>query len=192
MKVGIYMGLLLDKAIVFAVNAHRGQLRKGSNAPYILHPMEAAAIVAAMTDDEEVIAAAVLHDTVEDTAVTLDEICEQFGKRVAELVAAESENKREDKPAASTWKIRKEETIEHLKTAPKEVKMLTLGDKISNIRSICRDYEAQGDALWQRFNQKDKNEHRWYYKSIADCLSDLCEYPAYKEYVFLAEKTFGE
>lgn len=192
MKVGIYMGLLLDKAIVFAVNAHRGQLRKGSNAPYILHPMEAAAIVAAMTDDEEVIAAAVLHDTVEDTAVTLDEICEQFGKRVAELVAAESENKREDKPAASTWKIRKEETIEHLKTAPKEVKMLTLGDKLSNIRSICRDYEAQGDALWQRFNQKDKNEHRWYYKSIADCLSDLCEYPAYKEYVFLAEKTFGE
>ena len=192
MKVGIYMGLLLDKAIVFAVNAHRGQLRKGSNAPYILHPMEAAAIVAAMTDDEEVIAAAVLHDTVEDTAVTLDEICEQFGKRVAELVAAESENKREDKPAASTWKIRKEETIEHLKTAPKEVKMLTLGDKLSNIRSICRDYEAQGDALWQRFNQKDKNEHRWYYKSIADCLSDLCEYPAYKEYAFLAEKTFGE
>ena len=192
MKVGVYMGLLLDKAIIFAVNAHRGQLRKGSNAPYILHPMEAAAIVAAMTDDEEVIAAAVLHDTVEDTAVTLDEICEQFGKRVAELVAAESENKREDKPAASTWKIRKEETIEHLKTAPKEVKMLTLGDKLSNIRSICRDYEAQGDALWQRFNQKDKNEHRWYYKSIADCLSDLCEYPAYKEYVFLAEKTFGE
>ena len=192
MKVGVYMGLLLDKAIIFAVNAHRGQLRKGSNAPYILHPMEAAAIVAAMTDDEEVIAAAVLHDTVEDTAVTLDEICKQFGKRVAELVAAESENKREDKPAASTWKIRKEETIEHLKTAPKEVKMLTLGDKLSNIRSICRDYEAQGDALWQRFNQKDKNEHRWYYKSIADCLSDLCEYPAYKEYVFLAEKTFGE
>ena len=192
MKVGVYMGLLLDKAIIFAVNAHRGQLRKGTNTPYILHPMEAAAIVGSMTNDDEVIAAAVLHDTVEDTAVTLDEICEQFGKRVAELVAAESENKREDKSAASTWKIRKEETIEHLKTAPKEVKMLTLGDKLSNIRSICRDYEAQGDALWQRFNQKDKNEHRWYYKSIADCLSDLREYPAYKEYVLLAEKTFGE
>ncbi len=192
MKVGVYMGLLLDNAIIFAVNAHRGQLRKGTNAPYILHPMEAAAIVGSMTDDDEVIAAAVLHDTVEDTAATLEEIRERFGKRVAELVAAESENKREDKPAASTWKIRKEETIEHLKTAPKEVKMLTLGDKLSNIRSICRDYEAQGDALWQRFNQKDKNEHRWYYKSIADCLSDLREYPAYKEYVFLAEKTFGE
>lgn len=186
------MGLLLDKAIIFAVNAHRGQLRKGTNTPYILHPMEAAAIVGSMTDDDEVIAAAVLHDTVEDTAATIEEIRERFGDRVAELVAAESENKREDKPAASTWKIRKEETIEHLKTAPKEVKILTLGDKLSNIRSICRDYEAQGDALWQRFNQKDKNEHRWYYKSIADCLSDLCEYPAYKEYAFLVEKTFGE
>lgn len=186
------MGLVLDNAIIFAVNAHRGQFRKGSNAPYILHPMEAAAIVGSMTEDDEVIAAAVLHDTVEDTDATIEEIRERFGSRVAELVAEESENKREDLPAASTWKIRKEETLALLKTAPKEVKMLTLGDKLSNIRSICRDYETLGDALWQRFNQKDKNEHGWYYKSIADCLSDLCEYPAYKEYAYLVEKVFGE
>lgn len=186
------MGIILDSAIIFAVNAHRGQLRKGSNAPYILHPMEVAAIVGSMTEDEEVIAAAVLHDTVEDTAATLEEIKEQFGSRIAELVAAESENKRENSSPSATWKIRKEETIAHLKTATAEVKMLTLGDKLSNIRSICRDYETMGDALWQRFNQKDKNEHRWYYKSIADCLYDLCDYPAYKEYVSLVEKVFDK
>ena len=182
---------LVKKAIDFAKKVHADQKRE-SGEPYYIHPEAVALILTELQMDADTVIAGLLHDTVEDTAVTLDEICEQFGKRVAELVAAESENKREDKPAASTWKIRKEETIEHLKTAPKEVKMLTLGDKLSNIRSICRDYEAQGDALWQRFNQKDKNEHRWYYKSIADCLSDLCEYPAYKEYVFLAEKTFGE
>lgn len=186
------MGLILDNAIIFAINAHRGQLRKGSNVPYILHSTEVAAIVGSMTEDEEIVAAAVLHDTVEDTDVTLEEIREHFGSRIAELVAAESENKRENLSSASTWKIRKEETIAHLKTATKEVKMLTLGDKLSNIRSVCRDYEAIGDALWQKFNQKDKNEHRWYYKSIADCLSELCDYPAYKEYVYLVEKAFGK
>lgn len=101
------MGLILDKAIIFAVNAHRGQFRKGSDTPYILHPMEAAAIVGTMTADDEVLAAAVLHDTVEDTGTTTEQIREQFGERVAALVSAESENKREDQPAASTWKIRK-------------------------------------------------------------------------------------
>ena len=182
----------LTKAICFAAEKHEGQTRKGTDIPYITHPMEAGAIAATLTDDEEIIAAAVLHDVVEDCGVTGGELTVLFGERVASLVAADSEDKRESLPAADTWKIRKEETIERFKTSPKEVKMLTLGDKLSNIRSICRDYEAQGDALWQRFNQKDKNEHRWYYKSLADCLSDLCEYPAYKEYVFLAEKTFGE
>mgnify|MGYP002524580236 CR=1 FL=1 len=186
------MGLILDNAIIFAVNAHRGQLRKGSSTPYILHPMEAAAVVGTMTADDEILAAAVLHDTVEDTGVTVEQLREQFGEHVAALVAAESENKREDKPAADTWKIRKEETIEHLKTAPTEVKMLTLGDKLSNIRSMYRDHLRLGDELWQRFNQKDKNEHRWYYESLAECLSDLSEYPAYREYTDLVAKVFAE
>ena len=186
------MGLILDNAIIFAVNAHRGQLRKGSDTPYILHPMEAAAVVGSMTDDDKILAAAVLHDTVEDTGATVEQLREQFGERVAALVAAESENKREDKPAADTWKIRKEETIEHLKTAPIEVKMLTLGDKLSNLRSMYRDHLRLGDELWQRFNQKDKNEHRWYYESIAECLSDLAEYPAYSEYTDLVAKVFAE
>ena len=68
--------------------------------------------------------------------------------------------------------------------------MITLGDKLSNMRAIYRDYNAIGDELWQRFNQKDKNQQYWYYKSIAECLSELKDYPAYKEYVDLVEKTF--
>ena len=97
------MGELLDRAIVYAVKAHEGQFRKGTDIPYILHPLEAAAIVGTMTADEAVIAGAVLHDAVEDTDATVEEIRERFGERVAALVAAESEDKRSDLPAASTW-----------------------------------------------------------------------------------------
>ena len=180
----------LDQALEFAIKAHEGQFRKGTQIPYILHPMEAAAIVGTLTTDDEVIAAAALHDVVEDTDTTVEAIIELFGERIGSFVASESENKREDLPAESTWKIRKQETLDHLKTAPIEVKMITLGDKLSNIRAIHRDHQAIGDELWQRFNQKDKREHHWYYSSIAQCLTELSRFQAYKEYCELVEKTF--
>ena len=185
------MGKILNKAIEFATKVHSEQFRKGTEIPYILHPLEAASIVGTMTTDNEVIAGAVLHDVVEDTDTTVEQVRELFGERVAELVAAESENKREDTPAQSTWKIRKQETLDHLKTAPIDVKMITLGDKLSNMRAINRDYNKIGDELWQRFNQKDKKEHYWYYQGIADCLSELKEYQVYGEYCELIRKTFS-
>ena len=185
------MGQLLDKAIIFATNAHSGQHRKGTPLPYILHPLETAAIVSTMTADDEIIVGAVLHDVVEDADVAVEEIEKLFGAHVAFLVASESENKRKDSPAESTWKIRKQETINHLKTAPTDVKMITLGDKLSNMRAICRDFNAIGDELWQRFNQKDKAQHSWYYNELAECLAELKDYPAYSEYVSLVKKTFS-
>lgn len=184
------MAKVLDQALAFAIKAHEGQFRKGTQIPYILHPMEAASIVGTMTTDDEIIAGAALHDVVEDTDTTVDDIIALFGERIGGLVASESENKREDLPAASTWKIRKQETLDHLKSAPIEVKMITLGDKLSNIRAIYRDYQSIGDELWQRFNQKDKHEHYWYYSSIAQCLTELSSFQAYKEYCELVEKTF--
>ena len=184
------MGKILDQAIVFATKAHEGQFRKGTQVPYILHPMEAGAIVGTMTTDEEVIAGAVLHDVVEDTETAVEDVIRLFGERIGSLVASESENKREDLPAESTWKIRKQETLEHLSAVSVEVKMITLGDKLSNIRAIYRDYQIIGDALWQRFNQKDKAEHYWYYSGIAKCVVDLSDYQAYKEYCELVDKTF--
>ena len=182
---------VLDRAIVFATEAHEGQFRKGTKIPYILHPLEAASIVGTMTTDNEVIAGAVLHDVVEDTDTTIDDVQELFGDRVAYLVYSESENKRENLSAQSTWKVRKQETLDHLKTAPVDVKMITLGDKLSNMRAIHRDYNTIGDELWQRFNQKNKNEHYWYYQSIADCLTELKDYQVYKEYCDLIDKTFN-
>ena len=184
------MESILKRAIIFAAEAHEGQMRKGTQIPYILHPMEAAAIVSTMSCDPEVIAGAVLHDVVEDTDATVDDIKRLFGERVAFLVCSETENKRKNLSAESTWKLRKQETLDHLKCAPLDVKMITLGDKLSNIRSIYHDYNAIGDEVWQRFNQKDKSEHYWYYQGIADCLIELKEYLAYREYCDLIDKTF--
>ena len=185
------MGDILNKAIAFAIRAHEGQCRKGTQVPYILHPMEAAAIVGSMTVDDEVLAAAVLHDVAEDTDFTLEDIRAQFGPRVAELVAGESENKREDQPAEHTWKLRKQETLQYLETAPPDVQMIALGDKLSNMRAISRDYAQLGDALWQRFNQKDKAQHGWYYSGIARCLAALRGSAAYAEYTALVQQVFG-
>lgn len=184
------MGKQLDLAVVFAVGAHEGQLRKGTGIPYILHPLEAASIVGTMTTDDEILAGAVLHDVVEDTDTSVDQLREIFGERVAELVASESEDKREHRSAQSTWKIRKQEALDRLTTASADVKMIALGDKLSNMRAIYRDFNAIGEALWQRFNQKDKNEQYWYYQSIADSLADLKDYPVYQEYCRLVHDTF--
>ncbi|MBQ4197448.1 MAG: bifunctional (p)ppGpp synthetase/guanosine-3',5'-bis(diphosphate) 3'-pyrophosphohydrolase, partial [Bacteroidales bacterium] len=77
---------LLDKAIIFAVKAHAGTERRGKGFPYIVHPMEAVEIVSTMTSDQELLAAAALHDTVEDTYVTIDLIRKEFGDRIADIV----------------------------------------------------------------------------------------------------------
>jgi len=181
---------LLNRAIIFATKAHEGINRKGTNLPYILHPMEVSVIVAGMTTDENAIAAAVLHDVLEDTPVTFEQLYQEFGE-VAELVQSESENKREELPASQTWHIRKEETIEHLKNETrKNVKIIALADKLSNIRSMNRDYQVLGEKLWERFHEKRKEEHKWYYGEIVHALEDLKEYPEYQEYKELVGKVF--
>lgn len=182
---------LVSEATLFAVKAHDGMRRKKSGVPYILHPLEAAVIVSTMTDDQKVIAAAILHDVVEDTDITIDEIEEKFGKRVRELVESETENKRSDIPASETWRIRKEESLEVLKnTLDIEVLMVWLGDKLANIRSIYRELQKEGDALWKKFNQKDVNEHAWYYFSIVKLTKRLSHTSAWLEFKTLVELVF--
>ena len=182
----------LDEAIVFATKAHAGVTRKGKTRPYILHPLEAMIIASTLTEDEEVLMAAVLHDTVEDTDITKEDIRKAFGKDVAKLVAAESEDKREDLPAESTWETRKRETIEALKTESREIKLVCLGDKLSNLRELSRDYADLGDALWERFNQKDKEKHGEYYSALYENLKEeFGDVQAIREYRSLLEEVFG-
>ena len=184
---------LVSEAIAFAVKAHDGMRRKKSDAPYILHPMEAAVIVGTMTDDQNLIAAAALHDVVEDANITIDEIEEKFGKRVRELVESETEDKRADLPPESTWRIRKEESLAVLKnTEDIGVLMVWLGDKLANMRAIYRDFKAEGVSMWQRFNQKDPDEQAWYYRSIVKLTERLSDTSAWLEYKALTELVFGK
>ena len=184
---------IVSEAILFAVKAHDGMRRKKSESPYILHPMEAAVIVGTLTDDQELIAAAALHDVVEDADISIEEIEEKFGKRVKELVAAETEDKRADLPPAETWRIRKEESLEELKnTDDIGVLMVWIGDKLANMRSIYREWKIEGDAMWQRFNQKNVSEQAWYYRSIAKLTERLADTPAWIEYNALTEIVFGK
>ena len=184
---------LASEAIAFAVKAHDGMRRKGNDVPYILHPMEAAVIVGTMSDDQELIAAAALHDVVEDAGISLDEIEEKFGKRVRALVASETEDKRPELPSEATWRIRKEESLEVLKNAEDiGILMVWLGDKLANLRSLYWEWKFKGDDMWQRFNQKDPRQQAWYYKSIVRYTERLNYTPAWIEFKNLCDRLFGK
>lgn len=182
----------LEKAMQFAAIAHRGVMRKVGNVPFLMHPMEAAVIVASITDDQDVMAAALLHDTVEDTATTAQDILDNFGDKIARLVLSETEDKLAHRPASETWRIRKEASLVELReTNDRNVKILWLADKLSNIRSFYRQYLLEGDSMWQHYNQKDKTQHEWYYRSVADALSELDGTAAMAEYRDLLDRIFG-
>ena len=182
----------IERAMIFAAEAHDGQKRKGKNRSYVLHLMEAAVTVSMMTDDEDVIIAALLHDTLEDTNTTAGQILERFGERVAALVGAESEDKREDRPRGETWRIRKEEALQTLKAAPREAKLVALGDKLSNVREMARDHKRIGEAVWDQFNQKDKSQHEWYYRSMLAILAEeFPDTPAVQELESLIHQMFA-
>ena len=193
---------VLDRAIIFAVKAHAGTERRGKGYPYIVHPMEAVEIVATMTADQELLAAAALHDTVEDTAVTVEQIRAEFGDRVANLVASETDQipgqagndvmAGSDRPSeAETWHARKQAAIDRLSKASREAKMVALGDKLSNMRAIARDYAVQGDALWNLFHVKERADHEWHYRGLAEALRELDGTFAYKEFENLINQVFA-
>lgn len=186
-----YMGVI-EKALLFASAAHEGQTRKMNGLPFILHPMEAAVIVSEMCTDEDVIAAALLHDAVEDTSVTLDDVRKEFGTRICRLVEKESENKRNGLPRSSTWCIRKQESVEKIRTASPEAKMIALADKLSNMRSIYHEYQLHGDEVFNKFNMKDKEMHCWYYCSMAENLREFSSSCAWQELADLILKVFGK
>lgn len=183
---------LLDRAIIFAVKAHAGTERRGKGFPYIVHPMEAMEIVATMTPDQELLAAAALHDTVEDTDVTVEDIRQNFGERIANLVASESDEMPADQSEEESWHARKQAAIDRLSRAPKDAKIVALGDKLSNMRAIARDYAVKGDSLWNLFHVKEVDEHEWHYRGLAGALKDLDGTDAYREFTRLIDQVFGK
>ncbi|MBR4593915.1 MAG: HD domain-containing protein [Bacteroidaceae bacterium] len=181
----------LDRAILFAVKAHAGTERRGKGFPYIVHPMEAVSIAATITSDQEILAAAALHDTVEDTDVTIEQIRAEFGDRVASLVSAETDAVMEGKTENESWHDRKQAAIDRLSKVSRDAKIVAMGDKLSNMRAIARDYAVQGDALWNLFHVNDPKDHEWHYRGLADSLRDLDDTFAFREFEDLINKVFG-
>jgi hypothetical protein len=177
---------LIHEAIIFATQKHNAAEqpnRKGTEIPYVTHPMEVMQILTANDCSEDVIVAGVLHDTLEDTFTTPEEISEKFGQNILEIVQSESEDK------SKTWEERKQATIDHLKTASMETKLVCCADKLANLRSMAKDKATDGDTLWQRF-KAPKDRIEWYYKSVYSALHNLTYYPMYKEMDVLIDEVF--
>lgn len=179
----------LFEAIEFAAHAHSGQFRKGTRVPYIVHPLAVAKLLIEYEYGEAVVIAGVLHDTVEDTRVTLEEVRTQFGDTVAELVAAVTEL-----PRSCTWEERKREILSRLATAPVEVLALECADKLDNIREIEANYERNGEATWERFNRPKPYQH-WYYATLAhlflERVPDSPMFSLFREFARAVESVFG-
>lgn len=175
----------IEEAIIYATVMHQGKVRKLGNTPYILHPLEVAQILSAMTNDQDVITAGILHDIVEDTDGTLEEIEKRFGERVAFLVSSESENDYPGESKDASWKRRKEESLKVLKnTDDQGVRMLWLADKLANIRSLAGGYSEYGEQLWESFHQRDPEMQHWYYQTVAEQLElSLNKTGAFKEFI---------
>ena len=180
----------LDKALQFAIKAHSGVERRGKGFPYIVHPMEAVAIVASITKDQELLAAAALHDVVEDTEYTIDDIRKEFGDRVANLVASESDKIVEGKSESESWVERKQFAIDRLSRLDRDGKIVSIGDKLSNARAMLCDYEAMGEELWNKFHVNDPKLHKWHYEGLRDSLSELKGTFAFEEFSDIVDKLF--
>lgn len=160
---------LVEKAIRFATDRHSGTFRKGSNKPFILHPVEVLQILSQMTDEPELLAAGVLHDILEDTNTTLRELLDEFGVEVASLVNCHSEDKRD------VWYLRKLCAIDRLPSSSLRLKMLVMADITANLRSMNLDLQNTGETFWDRFNAP-KELQAWYYSKMQDGLDGLQRY----------------
>jgi (p)ppGpp synthase/HD superfamily hydrolase len=162
---------VVEKALQAASIAHQNQYRKNTDIPYITHPVAVGMMLMKEGYNAEMIAAGILHDTVEDTEVTLNDIERDFGPIIARIVEGCSEPNK-----SLPWKERKEHTIEFLRTAPEEIRVVACADKLHNIRSIIQDYEQLGDAVWERFNA-GKEHQAWYYTNIVRSLGHISSFP---------------
>jgi GTP pyrophosphokinase len=151
-------------ALALAATLHRGQVRKGTSIPYLAHLLGVAAIVWEHGGDEEQAIAGLLHDAVEDQggAPTLETIQRGFGERVAGIVDACTDADTVPKPP---WRERKERYVAHIDQVREDALIVSMADKLHNVRAILADYLILGDGVWERFSA-GKTEVLWYYRAL--------------------------
>ncbi len=156
---------LLEQALRVSAIAHAGQTRKSSTLPYFSHPAAVALILArAGFDCEFILAAAILHDSVEDTSVDEASLRSQFPAEVCDIVLGASERKTDSDGRQRPWRDRKTEHIDIVRQASMETRAVILADKLHNLHSMLADLE-RGEELWSRFNAPQKDV-LWYHEAI--------------------------
>lgn len=172
--------ILIHSAIIFASKAHCNQLRKGTDLPYIIHPLEVAQILTSFAANDEVIIAGLLHDVLEDTFITATDIKQNFGQNVLDLVVYCTDNKK------LSWKKRKMENAQKLRTANKDLALLIAADKLSNLRSIHYDFKQEIEKTWERFS-KGKEDVIWYYSILNESIqkNEFLPFCLKKEFEYL-------
>ena len=178
---------LVDRATGFAARAHQGQQRKTGDVPYIAHPVAVAMILQRMGCDETIVAAGLLHDTVEDTSVTLEQIRYHFGDEVADIVAGCTElPKRGNK-----WEKRKRHMIATLRDAPLAVKLVSAADKYHNLSHTLYNERMYGPSVWKRFG-RGKEQQAWYYRSVLESLLANTQQPGRYPIFSMLEEIIAE
>lgn len=172
---------IIEKAMQVAAAAHKEQVRKSDGTPYIAHPFMVMMKLERHGFGEEVLAAALLHDTLEDTSVTEEMLRKEFGNEVADIVVAVTENKE------LKWHDRKKGYIESVRNGGDKVKAVSIADKIHNLESLLEGYEKQGPALWRKFN-KEKEDKLWFENEVLNALKEGWEHPLIDEYEILVKR----
>ena len=180
----------IDKAIGFAARAHEKQRRKIGAVPYIAHPVAVAFILQQMDCTETVVIAGLLHDTVEDTKVTIEEVREKFGDKVAAIVAGCTEPPKKQ----FKWEERKVHMIVPLRHPPLPIKLVAAADKYHNLSHSLHNQRKKGLGLWKYFG-KGEEQQAWYYRTVSESIAANVpnpeQYPIFEQLSTIVEEIFA-
>ena len=178
------LNIRIHNAIIFAAQMHKNQLRKGTDLPYIIHPMEVMQILTENGCNEDLIIAGILHDVLEDTDATPEIVENLFGSKVLSLVTSETQDI--NKP----WKKRRQEALLKIKQESRDAQLVFCADKLSNIKSIYADKQAIGNDVFKRFSAP-LSDIKWYYQNMVLSLDKIDDYKMKHEFKTFVDKVFN-
>jgi (p)ppGpp synthase/HD superfamily hydrolase len=155
---------MFSLAVETASIAHQTQTRKGNGTPYITHSFTVGMMLLEAGCSSEIVVAGILHDTIEDTSITYEDIKHTFGTEVARIVKECSEH---DK--SKSWEERKQHTLDNIAKISLEACMVVCADKLHNIRSTAKDFDRIGAVVWAKFN-RGREQQEWYYRGLVEAL----------------------
>lgn len=172
---------ITEKATLLALRAHEGQMRKDAPIPYVVHPLRVGLILARYGFDDEVVAAGIVHDVVEDTSVSIEEVEETLGVRVAGIVAPVTHDD------TLSWKEKKQAYIDTVRMAHDDAKAVATADKIANAESLVFAHEREGSEVWRHFNA-GREQKLWFERAMLTMLEESWDHPLVAVYRSWVEK----